>query len=423
MKTNKEFLRKVDEFVAYGEKTGEEEHLDAKIREAGLDPEAFSEKFAAVVESRGQRRGGFGALLNSALEYAAAHKGPAFAACAALLVAAAIFRSGSPLTPQALAAETLAAGAKAMSELKSVHITARMRTLPRDNFELIGTEYPFVDVELWKRFGAVPAYRVEKPGRVVVMDGSSATLFIKPDRAAKGGPGAGFVQWLQSLLQGGRLLESELALASQQSSKVDAVSAAGADGREKLTVTIRASAQGDFSHDWLHNTSVTESDNTRVYVFDAATKRLESLKVSVDKGGVSTPVFEITGIEYDLDLPGQLFSLALPPGVSLAEGPAPAAPDYANLGPSEAARAFLEALAGGNWAEASKFYPRPVTAERWGRFAGLKVVSVGDPFKSGLYAGRFVPYEIIFRDGTRKKHNLALRNDNKERRYLVDGGI
>jgi hypothetical protein len=50
------------------------------------------------------------------------------------------------------------------------------------------------------------------------------------------------------------------------------------------------------------------------------------------------------------------------------------------------------------------------------------VISVGEPFQSGLYAGYFVPYEIRLRDGTVKKYKLAVRNDNPAHRWVVDGG-
>jgi hypothetical protein len=39
------------------------------------------------------------------------------------------------------------------------------------------------------------------------------------------------------------------------------------------------------------------------------------------------------------------------------------------------------------------------------------------------FAGWFVPYEIRFKDGTVKKHNLGVRDDNPAKRYVVDGGI
>ena len=64
------------------------------------------------------------------------------------------------LTPRpegnAKAAQLLAQAAEAVSNLQSMHIKCRLRTSPRDNFELIGIDYDFVDIHLWKEFGEKP---------------------------------------------------------------------------------------------------------------------------------------------------------------------------------------------------------------------------------------------------------------------------
>ena len=57
---------------------------------------------------------------------------------------------------------------------------------------------------------------------------------------------------------------------------------------------------------------------------------------------------------------------------------------------------------------------------------GLQIVSLGTPFQSKGYAGGngwFIPYEIKLKDGTVKKYNLAVRNDNPAKRYVVNGGL
>jgi hypothetical protein len=54
---------------------------------------------------------------------------------------------------------------------------------------------------------------------------------------------------------------------------------------------------------------------------------------------------------------------------------------------------------------------------------GLEIISIGEPFQSATYRGWFVPYEIKLRSGQVKKHNLALRNDNRAHRFQLDGGI
>jgi len=82
---------------------------------------------------------------------------------------------------KANAAEILARGAKAVADLSSIHIRGSLRTLPADNFAMIAPEQDFVAVELWKQFGHSPKWRIDKPGRMAVMDGKCTLLYIKPN--------------------------------------------------------------------------------------------------------------------------------------------------------------------------------------------------------------------------------------------------
>jgi hypothetical protein len=96
--------------------------------------------------------------------------------------------------------------------------------------------------------------------------------------------------------------------------------------------------------------------------------------------------------------------------------------------PQEAAKAFFEACAKEDWAEAQKFWGGlPVDDRIKTYLGGLAIVSLGEPFQSKGYAspdkGWFVPYEIKLKDGSVKKFNLAVRKDNPANRYIVDGGI
>ena len=106
----------------------------------------------------------------------------AAAAVVALAITLTVFMS-STVSAQQILKEAI----EAVSELHAVHMKARMRTLPRDNFALIGVELDFVPIEMWKRTNNVDLeqWRIEKPGRVIVVDGSSTTLLIRPDHVFK----------------------------------------------------------------------------------------------------------------------------------------------------------------------------------------------------------------------------------------------
>ena len=54
---------------------------------------------------------------------------------------------------------------------------------------------------------------------------------------------------------------------------------------------------------------------------------------------------------------------------------------------------------------------------------GLEVLELGEPFKSGEYVDEFVPYKVKLSNGKIKQHNLAVRNDNKNKVWVFDGGL
>ncbi len=330
--------------------------------------------------------------------------------------------------PTASAEEVLAQATKAVANLRSVYIKAEIRTIPHDNFEMIGLDYDFVPNEMWKEFDGTPQgkWRIEKPGRVVVMDGESSLLLIRPNHAAKGGITTGFVGWLKPLLDVDKVLDSEIKLAQKQGSELLLTTQQGLDGKDKLLVSVEALAQGDFTNDWLRNKSISASDNLRIYTFDAETKLLETLEVYVHTGQEDVMVLQITDIEYNLDIDPALFSLELPENVIWYGQPKELADNekYEQMGPRETAQAFFQACADENWDEFLKFWSASAVDQRIkGHLGGLEIISIGDPFKSGRYPGWFIPYEIKLRSGYIKKHNLAIRDDNPAQRYVVDGGI
>jgi hypothetical protein len=318
------------------------------------------------------------------------------------------------------ATNLLAQSVQALNGMQSVHILGRMRTQAGDNFEYIGTQYDFQPVEMWKEFGATPRWRVENPGRIVVMDGRQSTLFLKPDRVVRGGRNSGFVEWLRPLLDPQQVLSAELR-AAQTGESHAAVRQEG----PRITLTAARKAQGDFANDWTRNTSVAESDHTRVYRFDASTGRLTGLQVILHDGGIDTVVFEITEIRYNEPIAPELFTVALPDDV-ISDVPPDQMPVNRVLPATarDTAVTFLEGMARRDWDRVLTVYPATAVPEGLQRFGGgLHIVSIGQPFQSGLYAGWFVPYEIELADGTRKKWNLSVRNDNPARRWVQDGGF
>ena len=231
---------------------------------------------------------------------------------------------------------------------------------------------------------------------------------------------------VEPLLDVDKVLDSEIKLAQEQGSELLLTHQQGLDGKDKLLVSIEALAQGDFTNDWLKNKSISASDNLRIYTFDAETKLLETLEVYVHTAGEDVMVLQITDIEYNLDIDPELFSLELPEDVIWYGQPKELADNekYEQMGPKEMTQAFFQACADENWDEFLNFWSASAVDQRIKDYlGGIEIISIGEPFKSGRYAGWFVPYEIKFKSGGTKKMNLAVRNDNPAKRYVVDGGI
>jgi hypothetical protein len=320
----------------------------------------------------------------------------------------------------------LAQSAQAMSNLQSIHVVARMRTLPQDNFEYIDIDRDWVPLDIWKESGNPPRWRVEKPGRVVVMDGTSSLLFIKTaNSVARGGPKPGFLDWLNLLLDPDRVMDNELHMA-QSGDSTAAVTEEDRNGTRQLVLTVERKARGFFTSDWLRDSSVSNSDNTRTYRFDALSKRLLGMQIILHSRRGDVPVFEITDIRYNEPLDPALFSLVLPPEVTYYVEPEkmPAGTGPLPQTPKEAARVLFDALAREDWQQALTVYPKSGFSPRMkSTYGGLQVISLGEPFKSGLFRAWFVPYEIRLKSGYVKKHNLAVRNDNPAHRWVQDGGL
>ncbi|MGD0745987.1 MAG: hypothetical protein ABSA45_12615 [Verrucomicrobiota bacterium] len=335
---------------------------------------------------------------------------------------------------QATAAEAIAAmtrGAQAVAKLTSIHLRGQLRTAPQDNFSYINGDSPFYSIELWKQFEPELKWRIEKPKRVVVMNGESTVMLIKtgdvgvklPQRTTS----AFDTEWLQRIAD----------LSNTISNELDNVRAKGwklslKEEQTKEVVTIEAKP-GLPDNDYLKNNFFDNADTRWVYVFDNQTKLLESVKVYLHATFGDKLIFELDQIDYNQSIDPSVWKLELPADVSWAQLEPPKLSDnekYVSMTAEQAAHAFFEACSREDWNEAGKFMS-PMTDFAKKYLGGLKIVSVGESFTSKNYPGRFVPYEIKLRVpfwGLRwlrydKKFNLAIRKDNPAGRWQVDGGI
>ena len=330
---------------------------------------------------------------------------------------------------QAQAVAVMTKGAQAVASLTSVHLRGQLRTDPRDNFSAIQPDQDFVHIELWKQFEPGLKWRVEKPGRIAVMDGQSTLLLIKPDEGYKvnqPSPSAFDTQWLHEMANLSKTLEREINSIKARGWLVTLTQGPGADGRDKSIITVEAKS-GVTADDYLGNKFFDTADTRRVYQFDDQSELLESVKVYLHTATGDQLIFALDQIEFNQPIDPGVFQLQLPANVSLG-GDMAVLPDNANyvaMTSEQAARALFEACGREDWTEAAKFF-NPLTDSMKQYLSGLRVVSIGTHFTSSTSAisgAEFVPYEITLKDGTTKKHNLSLKRDGKTHRWFFDGGI
>lgn len=351
-----------------------------------------------------------------------------FAVAAVIIIAVGmglIFLNKS--TPVAYANQVLADAVKAVSDLRSVHMKARMRTLEGDNFGLIGLNYDFVPIEMWKRSepNGLLQWRIEKPKRVILMNGNDTLMLMGKNHGVqenKPYPLGCFDAWFGRLLNVQELLDSELQNARNTPTKEAALHHETINGKDKIILEAESFTDTP-ENDYLRNKFIFDSDHLKVYQFDSETKLLESFKIYVHADNNDVLVFEITDIEYNKEIADKVFKLYLPDNMIWYEEPKvlPDNEKYQNMTPKETAKAFFEACGKEDWNEVLKFWSSTAIDERLkASLGGIEILSIGEPFQSKGYGGWFVPYEIKFKP---KEINLRLSNANPAGRFVITGEL
>jgi hypothetical protein len=256
-----------------------------------------------------------------------------------------------------------------------------------------------------------------------VFDGKNQYLWIpKLAEGIKAGSGANFTEWFKILLDPESILLKEKANAKNKDSKFT-MSEIG----DETYLTITSKAQGNFINDYCKNKSIIESDNRREYIFDNKTKLLKSLKIYILQGEKETLILETENIAYNEPVDSSLFAITLPEGVVWKElAMDPKNETFSNITSKHAAELIFEAMSKNNWdaiKDVWQLASRVTMSFLKNKYGGLEVIKIGEPFKSGHHRCEFVPFEVKLSDGSIRKHNIALRNDNKNKVWVVDGGL
>lgn len=415
-------------------------HIDIAL------PEGFRERLVEAARRRLAEQGGEPGQAASAIAGPAAaadrnkaaapgqprHRRPARriirllsgAMAAAVLVIAALTLGLN--TPARAARNNFAQAVVAMEGVRSIRIELRIRTDEDEHFDYTNPLDEPVPHTLETIYTPQLLWRIEKPGRKALYDGRHTYLWF--DALAEGeilpySPGVAGMLYL--LIDPGQLLSFEEQLTRSHDGSRYTLHREG----DTLRLTVHSPAQGDFSQSgYMRNASVAESDTRREYRFDAASGRLLGGSITfLSADGRERTLLEIDRIEYDAPLDAATLT-ALPEGITWRDQTQTeaTASRLAGIDAGRAARLILDAFATWDSAildEALSAYGARARQLLRNRYAGATVVECSAPVRSGNYPGLFIPCRLRMADGTTEKLHLALRNDNAQQRWVVDGGL
>jgi hypothetical protein len=314
-------------------------------------------------------------------------------------------------------AEVLEPVVEATGRMPAVHMVLRMRTREGEDFGYVNLVGDLRPVEVWIEGplgeGGRGRARFEKSDRIWCFDGQESVLYYPRLREASRNVGFDLglfwpVGWLRHLQQ-----------VPPDGVEVLAHEAAGGQGRLHLR-------ERGIPMEPLEPAFFGQFDRETEIVWDLETSQLTELRRWVHYRGERRLFAELAFIEYLPSLDGGLFRIELPSDVrwrELSDRPIPA--DQVGLGPREVAGRIFEASIQRDRETIERYIDSPKLVD-WFMAHDLEVVSLGESFRAGDYPGYFVPYEVKVRWAGAfhytEKHNLALRQDNPERRWRFDGG-
>ena len=191
---------------------------------------------------------------------------------------------------------------------------------------------------------------------------------------------------------------------------------------DAVVLTVEVPAEGEFVHGVGRNTSVSESDTRREYRFDRGSGRLTGMKIDMLDGGAATTVVELKNIAYDIEVDASLFTHP-EDGIAWTDLTKPVGSDlFAGITPELAVDKMFAAMRTWDTAVLEQIITF-VPVDRFEKYKGCMLVESGDHFRSGDYAGVFVPCKVKFADGSTEKLLVALRNDNAKGAWVLDGGM
>ena len=321
----------------------------------------------------------------------------------------------------------------AVQDAKTMIMKLSVRTEADEPIDYINPEDDFIPATVKVIYNDPMLWCIEKQdGRTLLYKGADSTgdFVYQWIGGADGKIGwkqnpEGYVEGdLAIMLDPRLLLQAEKGIAkNSKAAKYDIL-----DNGELVIVRVTTTAQGNYSQsDYMMNTSLAEANTVRVYSFAKSTGELVQMRIDFVVDNKPITVIESQSIAYNAELtPADLSSKDLSTiSFSQLDIAKSASSPLAGITADEAAKIILQAMK--SWDNeilgTAMAYYKDFMPKLESIYKGLEVKSIGKSFSSGLYPGKFVKCKVVLADGKKETLTLALRNDNKNKVWLLDGGL
>lgn len=315
---------------------------------------------------------------------------------------------------------------QSVQNVGSFQMEVYARTTQQENFATFDPAMPFVKIDIkLLRQNDFLFYRVEKAnGRTVVSDDRNQYMWIPNVLYLKGSQESDFLEHFATLIFPERLLtiqKSAIKLSNEKKmTQVESDS------------TIVLTVDGVETNSDLRQLFETgKMDDCRLIVENTFTKNdglLRFVKLWVIKDGKKILLLHIDNIRYNVMLnKGEITRLPTAEWTDITEQRATSSnrlKQLQNETPQQAAKRILNAIIADKDSQAAEalIYYKSILPQLIHKLKGCKV-SAFETRKDSSYVGVYVFYTLTTPEGNREKRHIAIRNDNEQHIWIVDGGL
>lgn len=314
-------------------------------------------------------------------------------------------------------------------DAESFSMSIYARTTPKENFAYINPESGFTHISIKSvRQGAKTFWRIEKEGgRTIMSDGEKQYMWDTNGSGVYGAPDANFAEGFATLLHPESLLEQ------QKDALSDDEEARSEMSETDSTITIVTHTQiygSDIAT--LMEGEETGYRCTTENVFSKEDKTLKSVQIWWERNGQKTLVLKSENIRYNLAISPSLLTQRpdttqvtwLPVEAPKLKAPVRLKKLKKETAP-EAAQRILKALTDGKpqMAGEALYYYTTLLSVLTEDLKDCKASDFSEAKEKKGYNGVIVFYKLTRPDGSSATRHIALRRDNPQGIWMVDGGL